>query len=93
MLFSKCIFGGPGIGISPQPEIFYKTLALFIALQVFENGFFLIGNDIADVLIKPLLVKLRLSAFLPGNLSSGFFSSPTCNGYAYAQAEADEYPD
>jgi len=44
-------------GVAPQPELFDELLALFVRLQPFERRPLLIGNDVSDVLVQPLLVR------------------------------------
>src|SRR5579859_792211 len=62
------VFFGVGSGIAALPESLDKLVALRIGRQLFERGFFVPGNDPANVLIQPFLVifahLLRLGALL-----------------------------
>src|SRR6185312_13914311 len=58
VLLFKLVFIGVRIGIAPAPELLDKTLALVIGCQFLKGFSLLIGNDISDVLLKPVLVSL-----------------------------------
>src|SRR5579862_2226557 len=57
MLFFELVFLGIGSGIATQPELFDELFALVIGAQPFPGLPFLVGDDVGDVLIKPLPVR------------------------------------
>src|SRR5581483_315707 len=56
VLFFKLVLFGVGGWIAAQPELLDEVLAFFIGVQVRKSFAFLVGDDVGDVLVKPLLV-------------------------------------
>ncbi len=63
MLFLEFVLFGVGSGVAAQPELLDEVLPLFVGVQLLEGLAFLVGDDIGDVFIQPLLVG-RLQLFL-----------------------------
>src|SRR5215471_10446167 len=58
VLFLKFVLFGVGRGIAALPESFNEVIALFVVRELLEGGTLFIGDDVGDVLVKPLFVGL-----------------------------------
>jgi hypothetical protein len=66
MLFFEFVFYRVRGGVAPQPELLDELVPFFIVGQLLECRPFLVGDDVADVLVQPLLVSL--ADFFPERL-------------------------
>ena len=55
VLFLELVLDGIGRGVAAQPELLDELLALFVGLQALEGCLLLVGDDVGDVLVQPLL--------------------------------------
>ena len=58
MFFLEFVLFGVRRGIAALPEGFNKVIALFVVGQLLEGRAFFIGDDVGDVFVQPLLVRL-----------------------------------
>src|SRR2546426_142658 len=58
VLLAKLVFIGVGIGIAPAPELFNESFALVVGFELLESLAFVLGDDVRDVLIQPIFVRL-----------------------------------
>src|SRR6185503_14007001 len=58
VLLFELVFIGIRIRIAPAPEFLDKPLPLVIRCQFLKSLSLFVGNDIGDVLLKPVLVSL-----------------------------------
>jgi hypothetical protein len=56
VFFFEFVLNGVGSGIAALPESFDEAVALFVIRELLEGGAFLIGDDVSDVFVQPLLV-------------------------------------
>src|SRR5258705_6324562 len=54
----ELVFISVGIGITAAPEFLNEPLTFVIGGQFLESLSLFVGNDISDVLLKPILVSL-----------------------------------
>src|ERR1035438_7893927 len=59
VLLLELVLGGAGSGIAPLPKLFDEVLALLVRLEPLECRPFLIGDDVDDILGKPLSIRGR----------------------------------
>ena len=57
VLFLELVFFGVGRGIAAQPELLDELLALFVGAQALERCPLLVGDDVGDVFVQPLLIR------------------------------------
>src|SRR5689334_6143396 len=57
VLFLELVFYGVRSRVAAQPELFDELLALLVGVQPVEGRSFLIGDDVNDVFVQPLLVR------------------------------------
>src|SRR5439155_23266248 len=58
VLFFVFVLFGVGGGIAAQPELLDELVALFVVGELHEGRALFIGDDVAHVLVEPLLVSL-----------------------------------
>src|SRR5713226_2116059 len=58
VFLAEFVFVGVRIGIAAAPELFDKALPLVVSRELLESFSLLVGDDVSDVFLEPILVSL-----------------------------------
>src|SRR5581483_8510569 len=58
VLFLILVLFGVGRRVAALPERFDEVVALFVIRELLEGGTFFIGDDVNDVFVEPLFIRL-----------------------------------
>src|SRR5262245_23260152 len=64
VLLFVLVLGSVGIGVASEPEVLNELIAFFVGFKGFERLSFLIGYDVTDILVEPVLIN-TLQLFFP----------------------------
>src|SRR6266446_5013337 len=68
MLFAILVLFGIGSGVAAEPELLNELLSLLVGLESREGLTLLVGDDVADLFVEPLLVRSLQLLAQPGFL-------------------------